>query len=326
MFGARFWPLSVLAVVVSWSMVLPEATAQVFPSRAVRLITPWPPGGGTDIFARAIAQQLTGRWGVPVVVDNRSGANGNIGAAEVAKSAADGYTLMMTTIALVASRSIYRSLPFDPLKDFAPVTLVASAPFVLVVHPSLPVSSVTELIALAKANPDKLNYASGAKGGPLQLSAELFKLMAGVRIVQIPYRGTSPAIAGLLGGEADMAFANLVAVIPLIHARKLRGLGVTSARRSTAAPELPTIWEAGVPGYNLSPWFGIWAPSGTPKDIVDKINRDAVASLNAPDVKERLSRAGADLIGSTAGEFVAFINAESDKLSRVIEQAHIRSD
>jgi tripartite-type tricarboxylate transporter receptor subunit TctC len=315
----------VLAAVLC-HMYMPVAAAQAYPTRSVRLVTPWPPGGGTDIFARTIAQKLTDRWGVPVIVDNRSGANGNIGAATVAKSSPDGYTLLMTTIGLVASRSIYKSLSFDLLKDFAPVTLVASAPFVLVVHPSLPVHSVKELIALAKANPGKLNYASGGKGGPLQLSAELFKLMTGVKIEQIPYQGTAPAITGLLGGEADMAFANLVAVIPLMHAGKLRALGITSAKRSTAAQQLPTISEAGVPGYDLSPWFGVWAPGGTPKDIVEKIGRDVVATLNAPEVKERLSRDGAELIGSTPDEFATFIRAENDKLSRVIEQAHIRSD
>lgn len=322
----RHYLRRLLVVAVLCHVFVPVAAAQTFPTRSVRLVTPWPPGGGTDIFARTIAQKLTDRWGVPVVVDNRSGANGNIGAAEVAKATPDGYTLMMTTIALVASRSIYRSLPFDPLKDFSPVTLVASAPFVLVVHPSLPVHSVKELIALARANPRTLNYASGGNGGPLQLSAELFKLLTGVKIEQIPYRGTSPAITGLLGGEAEMAFANLVAVIPLMHARKLRALGITSAGRSSAAPQLPTIAEAGVPSYDLSPWFGVWAPAGTPADIVDKINHDVVASLRAPEVKERLSRDGAELIGSTSREFAAFIRTENDKLSRVIEQAQIRSD
>jgi tripartite-type tricarboxylate transporter receptor subunit TctC len=315
-----------LALAALCAVYAPATAAQAFPGKSVRLVTPWPPGGGTDIFARAIAQKLTERWGVPVVVDNRSGANGNIGAAEVAKAAPDGYTLMMTTIGLVASRSIYKSLPFDPLKDFAPVTLVARAPFVLVVHPSLPARSVRELIALARAHPGKLAYASGGKGGPLQLSAELFKLMTGVKIEQIPYRGTSPAITGLLSGEADMAFANLVAVIPLVQSGKLRALGITSARRSAAAPQLPTIAEAGVPGYELSPWFGVWAPARTPKGIVEKVNHDVVAALKAPDVKERLSGDGAELIGSTPEAFAAFISAENDKLSKVVEQAHIRSD
>jgi tripartite-type tricarboxylate transporter receptor subunit TctC len=322
----RCRPPLLLVVAILCQTYVPMVAAQAFPNKSVRLVTPWPPGGGTDIFARAVAQKLTARWGVSVIVDNRSGANGNIGAAAVAKSPPDGYTLMMTTIGLVASRSIYRSLPFDPIKDFAPVTLIATAPFVLVVHPSLPARSVKELIALAKANPGKLNYASGGKGGPLQLSAELFKLMTGVKIEQIPYQGTAPAITGLLAGEADMAFANVVAVIPLMHAGKLRALGITSPRRSAAAPQLPTIAEAGVPGYDLSPWFGLWAPAGTPKDIVDRINRDVVAILKTADVKERLSRDGAELIGSTPEEFAAFIRTENDKLSRVVEQAHIRSD
>jgi tripartite-type tricarboxylate transporter receptor subunit TctC len=297
-----------------------------YPSKPIRLVTPWPPGGGTDVFARTIAQKLTEGWGTTVFVDNRSGANGNIGAAIVARSPADGYTIMLTTVALIVSQSIYKSVPFDAIRDFAPVTLVASTPFVLVVHPTMPAKSVKELIALAKAKPGVLNYASGGNGGPFQLSAELFKIMAGVNFVQIPYQGAAPAITALLSGQADLAFGNLVAVLPLVNAKRLRALGLTSAKRSRAAPDIPTISEAGLPGYDLSPWFAVWAPAGTPKEIIGKLSKSIVAILNMPAVRERLLNDGADLVGSTPEELGAYMQSENGKLSKVIKQADIRGD
>ena len=300
--------------------------AQTYPGRPIRLVTPYPPGGGTDVFARVIAQKMTESWGYSVVVDNRAGANGNIGSALVAKAAPDGYTLMINTISLVLSRSIYKSLPFDPLKDFAPITLVAAVPHVLVVNLSLPVSSVKELIVLAKAKPGRLNYASVGVGSPFQMAAELFKLTAEVNIVGIPYQGGGPAVTALIGGQVELTFANLVAALQLINAGKMRALGVTSAKRSPAAPELPTLSEAGLPGYDFSSWFGIWAPAGTPKEIITKVNREVVRILRLPDVAERLTRDGADVIANTPEEFAVYLKAESVKWGRVVKEAGIHAD
>lgn len=305
---------------------VPGVEAQTYPGRPIRLVTPYPPGGGTDVFARVIAQKMTESWGYSVVVDNRAGANGNIGSALVAKAAPDGYTLMINTISLVLSRSIYKSLPFDPLKDFAPITLVAAVPHVLVVNLSLPVSSVKELIVLAKAKPGRLNYASVGVGSPFQMAAELFKLTAEVNIVGIPYQGGGPAVTALIGGQVELTFANLVAALQLINAGKMRALGVTSAKRSQAAPELPTLSEAGLPGYDFSSWFGIWAPARTPKEIITKVNREVVRILRLPDVAGRLSRDGADVIANTPEEFAVYLKAESVKWGRVVKEAGIHAD
>ena len=287
---------------------------------------PWPPGGGTDVFARVIGQKLAERIGYAVVIDNRPGASGNIGAEMVARSPPDGYTIMLATITLATNPSLYKSLGFDPLKDFAPVTLVAGVPHVLVVSPSLPVNSVKDLIALARAEPGKLNYASAGNGSPFHLAAELFKLMTGTTIVHVPYQGGGPAITAVLGGQVQLTFGNLLAVLPLVKGGKLRALGVTSAKRSSAAPDLPTIAEEGVRGYDFSSWFGFFAPAGTPTQAVIKLNREIVRILEAPEMKQRLTQDGADVVASTPQEFGAYLAAETKKWGQVIKQAAIRAD
>jgi tripartite-type tricarboxylate transporter receptor subunit TctC len=301
-------------------------TATDYPTKPVRLIVPWPPGGGTDVFARVIGQKLAERLAYAVVIDNRPGASGNIGAELVAKSPPDGYTIMLATITLATNPSMYKSLGFDPLRDFAPVTLVAGVPHVLVVSPSLPVNSVKDLIALAKAEPGKLNYASAGNGSPFHLAAELFKLTTGTIIVHVPYQGGGPAITAVLGGQVQLTFGNLLAMLPLVKSGKLKALGVTSARRSSAAPDLPTIAEEGVRGYDFSSWFGFFAPDGTPMPTVSRLNREIVSILQTPEMKQRLTQDGADVVASTPPEFGAYLAAETKKWGEVIRQAGIRAD
>ena len=290
------------------------------------MIVPWPPGGGTDVFARLIGQKMTSDRGYTIVVDNRPGASGNIGAEMAAKSPPDGYTIILATITLATNPSLYKSLGYDSIKDFAPITLVAGVPHILVVSPSLPVKSVKDLIGLAKEERGKLNYASAGSGSPFHLAAELFKLMSGAKIVHVPYQGGGPAINAVLGGEVQLTFGNLVAVLPLVKAGKLRALGVTGAKRSSASPELPTIAEEGLRGYDFSSWFGFLAPAGTSKEIISKLNRKIVQILSTPEMKQRLTQDGADVVAGTPEAFAAFLAAETKKWAKVIKEAGIHAD
>jgi tripartite-type tricarboxylate transporter receptor subunit TctC len=264
--------------------------------------------------------------GVNVVVDNRPGAAGNIGAEMVAKSPPDGYTIILATITLATNPSMYKSLNFDPLKDFDPITLVAGVPHVLVVSPVLAVNSVKDLIALAKAEPGKLNYASAGSGSPFHLAAELFKVLTGTTIVHVPYQGGGPAITAVIGGQVQLTFGNLVAVLPLVKGGKLKALGVTGAMRSSAAPDLPTIAEEGVRGYDFSSWFGFLAPAKTPQQTITRLNQEIVQILKTPEMKQRLTQDGADVIASTPQEFGAYLASETKKWAQVIKQAGIRAD
>ena len=297
-----------------------------YPTKPVRLVVPWPPGGGTDVFARVIGQKLGERLGYTVVVDNRPGASGNVGAEMVAKLPPDGYTIMLATITLATNPSMYKTLNFEPLKDFAPITLVAGVPHVLVVSPTLAANSVKDLIALAKAEPGKLNYASAGNGSPFHLAAELFKSLTGTTIVHVPYQGGGPAITAVIGGQVQLTFGNLVAVLPLVKGGKLKALGVTGATRSAAAPDLPTIAEEGVRGYDFSSWFGFFAPGKTPKAVIAKLNQEIVHILKTPEMKNRLTQDGADVIASTPQEFSAYLASETRKWEQVIKQAGIRAD
>lgn len=297
-----------------------------YPTKPVRLVVPWPPGGGTDVFARVIGQKLGERLGYTVVVDNRPGASGNVGAEMVAKLPPDGYTIMLATITLATNPSMYKTLNFEPLKDFAPITLVAGVPHVLVVSPTLAANSVKDLIALAKAEPGKLNYASAGNGSPFHLAAELFKSLTGTTIVHVPYQGGGPAITAVIGGQVQLTFGNLVAVLPLVKGGKLKALGVTGATRSAAAPDLPTIAEEGVRGYDFSSWFGFFAPGKTPKAVIAKLNQEIVHILKTPEMKNRLTQDGADVIASTPQEFSAYLASETKKWEQVIKQAGIRAD
>jgi tripartite-type tricarboxylate transporter receptor subunit TctC len=297
-----------------------------YPTKPIRLVVPFPPGGTTDILARAVAQKLSEAWNEQVVVDNRPGAGGNIGADLVAKAAPDGYTLVMGTVGTHAiNPNLYAKMPYDHVKDFAPVILVAGVPNVLVVNPSLPVHSVKELIDYAKANPGKLNFASSGNGTSIHLSGELFKTMAGVQMTHVPYKGSAPALSDLMGGQVQLMFDNLPSSLGLIKAGKLRALAVTSASRAAALPDVPTIAESGLPGFEASSWFGILAPAGTPHEVVAKLNGAVAAWLATPEAKEKLLAQGAIAAGGTPEAFAKHIDSETAKWAKVVKAsgAHI---
>ena len=301
--------------------------AQQFPAKPVRIINPFAPGGATDIIARQMAQKLTEAWGQAVVVENRTGASGAIGVEMVAKSPPDGYTLLMATQTThAANPALYAKLPYDAVKDFAPLTLAGSTPLALMVRPSLPVSNVKELIDYARKNPAKLVYASGGNGTSQHLTTELMKSMSETFMLHIPYRGAGPALADLLGGQVDLMFDNLPTALPHIKAGKLRGLAVTTAVRSPLAPELPTMAEAGLPGFELSTWFAFFAPAATPRAIVDKISSDMRRALAQPDMKERLAGLGVVVIGSTPDELAVFQRSELAKWGKIIKDSGAKVD
>jgi tripartite-type tricarboxylate transporter receptor subunit TctC len=316
-----------IALLLVSLFVCASVQAQSYPSKPIRIIVPFPPGGATDILARAVGQDLTRQWGQSVVIDNRGGAGGNLGTEAVAKSAPDGYTLVMGTVGTHAiNMSLYSKMPYDTVNDFAPVSLVASVPNVLVVHPSLPVKSVKDLIDLARSKPNGVNFASSGNGTSIHLSGELFKTLAGVQMVHIPYKGSGPAMADLLGGQVPLMFDNLPSAIQHIRAGKLRAIAVTSAVRSPALPDLPTIAEAGLPGYEASSWFGILAPAATPKDIVAKLSSAIQSGLQTPEMRERFSSQGAEPIGGTPEQFAAHIKAEIAKWAKVVKAAGAKLD
>ena len=300
--------------------------AQQYPSSSIRFIVPASPGGGTDFFARIIGQKLSETWGQQVIVDNRPGAAGNIAATFVAKSSADGYTINIVGMGHSVTISLYRAPGFDPVRDFAPITLVAEMPSFLVVHPSLPVKSVKELVALAKANPGKLNYSSGGNGNPGHLSGELLKMLAGIQVVHVPYGAGVASTLGVVRGEAALEFNNLLTVDPHIKSGKLKVLAAAGSKRAVQLPEVPTIAESGVPGYELVQWYGVLAPAGTPRPIVDRINTEMVKILKLPDVRERFFAIGADPIGNRPEEFDALIKSEITKWAKVIKEAGMRID
>lgn len=299
---------------------------QNYPNRPVHIIVPWPPGGGTDIFARAISEKLQQSLGQPFPVENRPGVAGNLGAAIVARSPPDGYTIMIATITLATSPALYKSLDYNAIKDFAGITLIAGVPHMLVVNPALPAKNVKELITLAKQKPGKLTYASAGVGSPFQIAAELFKQSAGVDILHVPYKGGGPAVADVIGDHVDMTFANLLAVLPQARAGRVRALAVTSAKRSAAAPDIPTIAESGLPGYEFTSWFGALAPAGTPPGIVKKLNDAIVKALRSPRVSAQLSEQGADIIASSPEEFDVFLKSETKKWQKVIKAAGIQPE
>jgi tripartite-type tricarboxylate transporter receptor subunit TctC len=303
------------------------APADTFPSRSIRLVVPFPPAGATDILARAVANDLQKTWGQSVVVENRPGAGGNLGADQVAKANPDGYTLVMGTVGTHGINvSLYARMPYDAIRDFAPVTLVAAVPNLLVVHPSVPVTSVRELIDLARAQPGILNYASSGNGTSIHLSGELFKSMANVQITHVPFNGSGPAIGALVAGQVQAMFDNMPSALPQAKSGRLRPLAVTSAHRSPALPEIPTIAEAGLPGYDASSWFGVLAPAGTPRDIVAKLNAAIVRGLQSSETRDRLSGQGAEPVGDSPEHFAEFIRAEIAKWAGVVKAAGARVD
>lgn len=318
-----------IGIAASWCVALSCVTchAQSYPNRPLRFVSPYPPGGAVDILARFLGQHLHDSLGQPVIVENRAGGSGIVGTAAVAKAAPDGYTLLMASSGpLAVNPSMFPDLPYDPTRDLAPITMVAIVPSVLAVHPSIPAKSVKQLIALAKANPGELNFSSSGNGGSGHLAGEMFNLMAGIRMTHIPYRGTGPSVIGLLSGEVSLSFENMLSLLAYVKEGRVRGLAVTSVKRSQAAPELPTIAESGLPGYSAGPWFAILAPAGTPRDIVNVLNRELVKILRRPDVVKRLSADGGDVVAGTPEELSEYIRSEIRTWAKVIREANIKAN
>jgi tripartite-type tricarboxylate transporter receptor subunit TctC len=295
-----------------------------FPSRPVRMIVPFPAGGGTDVIARLIAAKLAERWRQSVVVDNRPGGGSVIGSDIVARANPDGHTLLLTANPHTSNPALHPKLPYDTVRDFAAVTQVASAPLLLAVHPSLGVGNVKELIAQARAKPGALSYGSSGNGGPQHIAGELFKSMAGVDIVHVPYKGSAPATTALLGGQVPMGFTSLLAVLPHIKSGKLRAIAITGATRSQALPEIPAIAESGLPGYETVTWYGIFATGGTPRTVIETLNRAVVEALHAPEVGERLARDGSVIVGNGGQDFHRFIVAEIEKVRRLARTSGLK--
>ncbi len=305
----------------------PLALAQFYPSKPIRLIVPVAPGGGTDIVARLIAQGLAERWGQSVVVDNHGGGGGIIGVSLVAKAAPDGYTMLLGSNGHVTfAPALYRNLPYDTQKDLAPISLVANQPFVLAVHPSLPARAVKDLIALARKNPGGITYASGGNGGASHLGTELLQITTGISMVHVPYKGTGPGMTALLSGEVQVAIIGVATILPHMTSGKVRALAVTGARRSQVAPDLPTISEAGVPGYEFDVWYGLLFTGGTPRAIVTKTHAEIVRILKSPAIAERYAAAGIEPLTTTPEEFAAMIRSEIPRWQKVVKAAGLKAD
>jgi tripartite-type tricarboxylate transporter receptor subunit TctC len=302
------------------------AIAQGYPAGPVRVIVPFPPGGGVDGAGRLISQKLTEALGKQFIVDNRPGANGMIGSELAAKSAKDGYTLMVNGANFVTTPSLYAKVTYDPVRDFEPVSLIALAPNVLVVHPSLPVKSVKELIALARARPGQVNFAGSGSGSTPHLAAELFNTLAKVNMVHVPYRGTGPAIIGLMSGEASVMFMPTTNAVPLVRSGRLRALAVTSRERVPAMPGLPTVSESGLKGYESSQWYGLLAPAGTPADVIALLNSQVAKIMQAPEMRQRMTDEGLVAVGSTRDAFAAYIKTELTKWAKVIRASGAKVD
>ncbi len=315
----------VVAVVLA--ALASAAGAQNYPNKPVRFIVPFAAGGGSDFVARVVAQKFNEAFGQPLVVDNRGGAGGAIGTELAAKSAPDGYTLLLGSAGPLAIQpGLTARLPYDPLKDFAPITLVTSIPYVLVVHPSLPVKSVRELIALAKAKPGQLNFASPGNGTTTHLATELLKMLAKIDVVNVPYKGVAPAVTDLLAGQVQFMSGDLSTVMPQVKAGRLRALAVTGANRSPQAPELPTVAEAGVPGYEAIGWFAVLAPAATPRDLVTRLNAVIVKGVTEADARERLAALGGDVVANTPAEFAARIRDDLAKWSALIKTIGLKPE
>lgn len=303
--------------------IMPARAADTYPARPIRMVVPYAPGGNTDVLARMIAQRLSQPLGQQVVVDNRPGGNTLIGTGLVAQAAPDGYTMMLTTLTFAVIPSLYKKPPFDALRDFTPITLAVALPNVLIVHPSVPAKSLKELIAYARANPGKLNYASTGSGTSPHLSMELLKTMAGVDLVHIPYKGGGPAMTDLIGGQVSAQFVGLPVALPHIKSGKLRALAVTSARRASAAADIPAVAET-LKGYELNPWFGVLGPGGMPKSVVRLLQSEISRILNSPELKEQLVKMGAEPVGNTPEQFASYIASEIDKYRKIVKTAGIR--
>ena len=314
-----------VATALVLACIAPVALGQAYPARPIRVIVPYPPGGTSDILARSLGDKLGAALGQPIVVENKPGANGNVGADLVAKAPPDGYTLLLADIgALVISPSVYPTLPFDPARDFAPVTLVAYSPHILVVNPSVPVTTTQELVALAKSKPGKLNFAISGLGGAPHLAGVDFALRTGVQWEYIPYKGGSQAIADVAGGQADVTLNGMLATYPLVKGGKLKLLAVSSGQRMSAIPDVPTLAESGLPGFETGSWQGVVAPAGTPRDVVARLNSEIVRIVSSPEMRENLGKQGAEVRTNTPEAFATFIATEKAKWAKVVKEANVK--
>jgi tripartite-type tricarboxylate transporter receptor subunit TctC len=316
-----------IAAATACALLTTLAAAQDYPTKPIRLIVPFAPGGGSDVLARIVGQKLSESLKQPVVVDNKPGAGGNLGTDAVAKAAPDGYTIVLGVVGPISINvSLFDNLPYDPVKDLAPITQAVSVTNLLVVNPALGVNSVAELIALARSKPNSISYASGGTGTAGHLAAELFKSMAGVQMTHVPYRGSGPAINDLIGGQVQVFFDNMPSALPHARSGRLKALGVTTAKRSSAAPDVPTIAESGLPGFEANNWYGFLTTAGTPKPIIDKLHHEIVRILNMPDVKEKLAAQGAEVIGNTPEEFAQVIRDEIPKWRKVVRESGAKAN
>ena len=314
--------MSVLAMVFSLS-----AAAQAYPSKSIKIIVPFPPGAATDMLARTFGQKLGEAFGQSVVVENKSGATGTIGSAFVATSPADGYMLLMATTSTHGiAPNLYKKAPYDPVKDFETISLIGWTPNVLAAHPNVPAKSVMELIAIAKAQPGKITFASSGTGSSIHLAGELFMSMAGVEMLHVPYKGAAPALADLIGGQVNIMFDTVAQSLPQIKAGKIKALAVTTAKRSSALPNVPTVSEAGLPGYEMAGWIGLLAPKGTPKDVIDKLHAEIAKIAAVPEVRERMIAAGVELVATTPQEFHSVISTELPKYAKVMKDAGMKQE
>jgi tripartite-type tricarboxylate transporter receptor subunit TctC len=303
----------------------PQVLAQAYPAKPVRIVVPYSAGGGTDIVARAVGQKLNEKWGQSVIVDNRVGANGIIGADAVAKAPADGYTLLMATPAEVStSPHLYPDIPYNAGRDLAPITLIAVTPLVVAVYPGVPAKTIAELIALAKDKPGTMGFATPGTGSAQHLTGEMLMMFAGIKLVHVPYKGAGQSIPDVIGGQVPIGIYGVLTISQHVKAGRLRVLAVTTPKRSTAYPDFPTLSESGFPGFDTSLWFGLLAPAATPKGVVAKIHDDVIQVLKLPDVKERIASQGAEIIADTPAEFAEFIAAESGKYAKIIKQAGVK--
>jgi tripartite-type tricarboxylate transporter receptor subunit TctC len=315
-----------LFVFVALALLAGTASAQSYPSKPVRVVIPWPPGGSNDVVGRIVTQKVGENLGQQFIVDNRAGAAGSIGADVVAKAPPDGYTLMVHSTSHVGNAHLYKKLPYDTLKDFTGVALLAAQPGALTIHPSLPVKTVKEFIALAKARPGTINYSSSGNGSAPHLSMELLVAMTGIKIVHVPYKGGAPQVTALVSGETQASLATVSTVLVHVQSGRLRALGVSSAKRSATMPDVPTIAEAGVPGYEMSPWIGVFVPTGTSKELIAKLNSEINRALKAPDVSNLLSSNALDALGGTPEEFDVRIKADYEKYAKLIKLTGAKVD
>ena len=316
-----------LAVAAAIAIASQTAQSQTYPAKPIRIIVPSPTGDGSDLMARAIGDKLGAAWNTPVVVDNRTGAGGRVGAEAAAKSPADGYTLIMGNAGSHGiNAALYADLPYDIERDFAPITQVMRSPNVLVVTPTLPAGNVRELIALFKASPGKYSYGSGGNGSSAHLSAELFKSMAGVDVVHVPYKGASPALTDVIAGRVVMFIGNLPPAMPHIKSGNVKALAVTTAQRSPLVPDIPTLAESGLPGFETVAWFGLFAPAGTPKAIVDKLQAEVARIVREPEIRERIVALGGEPVGNKPEEFAAIVKGDVAKWKKVVKDANVRVD